>query len=61
MKKALAGFIRDERGATAIEYGLIVGLVAMGIVTGATTLGGNLSSAFSNLGDRILKLLPAAT
>ncbi|MDF3837001.1 Flp family type IVb pilin [Cupriavidus basilensis] len=60
MKNALVRFIRDEQGATAIEYGLIAGLIAMGMVAGATTLGSNLSSAFSNLGAKILALLPAA-
>ncbi|QOT79754.1 Flp family type IVb pilin [Cupriavidus basilensis] len=60
MKNALARFLRDEQGATAIEYGLIAGLIAMGMIVGATALGNNLSTSFSNLGARILALLPAA-
>ena len=35
------GFISDESGATAIEYGLIAALIAVGIIEAATTLGGS--------------------
>lgn len=37
---------RDDRGVTAIEYGLIASLVAVVIVVAVTALGGNLSSVF---------------
>ncbi|GAB7547985.1 Flp family type IVb pilin [Cupriavidus sp. CuC1] len=60
MKYALARFLRDEQGATAIEYGLIAGLIAMGMIVGATALGNNLSTGFTNLGTKLLSLLPAA-
>jgi pilus assembly protein Flp/PilA len=40
-------FIRDESGATAIEYGLIAALVAVVIITGLTALGTKLNSTFS--------------
>jgi pilus assembly protein Flp/PilA len=42
-----ARFIRDESGATAIEYGLIASLIAIAIIGGATTLGTKLSSTFT--------------
>ena len=35
----IARFIRDEAGATAIEYGLIAALIAVAIITALTTLG----------------------
>ena len=53
----LARFARDESGATAIEYGLIAALIAVGIIAAATALGGSLSSLF----DRISGKLNAAT
>ncbi|MBI4920903.1 MAG: Flp family type IVb pilin [Devosia nanyangense] len=52
-----ARFASDESGATAIEYGLIAALIAVGIIAAATTLGGSLSSLF----DRISTKLNGAT
>ena len=40
---------RDERGATAIEYGLIAALIAVAMIAAATTVGGNLGTTFSNV------------
>jgi pilus assembly protein Flp/PilA len=42
-------FVRDESGATAIEYGLIAALIAVVIITGVTAVGTKLSTTFSNL------------
>ena len=42
-------FIRDESGATAIEYGLIAALIAVVIITGVTAVGTSLSTTFNNL------------
>jgi pilus assembly protein Flp/PilA len=53
----LQRFARDESGATAIEYGLIAALIAVGIIAAATALGGSLSSLF----ERISGKLNAAT
>lgn len=38
---------RDEDGASAIEYGLLVGLIAIAIVSGVTALGGATSNSFN--------------
>lgn len=46
-------FLRNESGATAIEYGLIAALVAVVIITGLTTLGTKLNSTFSNVASAI--------
>lgn len=43
------GSLRDERGATAIEYALIAGLVSIAIVTAATQIGTDLSDLFALL------------
>jgi pilus assembly protein Flp/PilA len=42
-----------ERGATAVEYGIMVALIAAVIITVVTTLGGNLSTMFSNVANKI--------
>jgi len=42
-------FIRDEDGATAIEYGLIAALIAVVIIGAVTTLGKNLSTTFNTI------------
>ena len=41
-----AAALRDERGATAVEYGLMVALIAVVIIGGVTLLGGNISALF---------------
>ena len=49
----IARFMNDESGATAIEYGLIAALIAVGIIAAATTLGTNLSGLFTGIGTRL--------
>ncbi len=51
--KIFARFVKDESGATAIEYGLIAALIAVAIITAATTLGGNLSALFNNIANSL--------
>jgi pilus assembly protein Flp/PilA len=48
-----ARFLKDESGATAIEYGLIASLIAVAIIAGATALGGNLGSSFNYISTQI--------
>jgi len=43
----LSALAKDERGVTALEYGLIAGLVAVAIVTSVTALGGKLTATFA--------------
>ncbi len=49
----IARFANDESGATAIEYGLIAALIAVGIIAAATTLGGSLSSIFNRVATKL--------
>ena len=49
MTKLFARFLKDESGATAIEYGLIAALISVALVAGATTLGTNIGDTFNNL------------
>jgi len=46
-------FMAEESGATAIEYGLIAALIAVGIIAAATTLGGSLSGLFNNISTKL--------
>jgi pilus assembly protein Flp/PilA len=47
MKSLLVRFAADENAATAIEYGLILGLIALVIISGTRTLGTRLSAKFN--------------
>ena len=49
----LGSLVRQERGQTMVEYGLIVGLVALGSVLAITFLGGRISEAMTNIGNAI--------
>jgi pilus assembly protein Flp/PilA len=48
MTNFLKRFLKDESGATAIEYGLIAALIAVTIITAVTTLGDQLELTFNN-------------
>jgi pilus assembly protein Flp/PilA len=50
MSKFVTRFIKNESGATAIEYGLIVALIAVVIITAVSTVGTNLNAAFTSIG-----------
>lgn len=51
----LKDFIKDESGATAIEYGLIAGLIAVVIIGTLTALGKDISELFGKISDGIAK------
>ncbi|MGG6893186.1 MULTISPECIES: Flp family type IVb pilin [Rhizobium] len=53
MSKLFSRFLKDESGATAIEYGLIAALISVAIITGATTLGGALNNTFTNIATQM--------
>jgi pilus assembly protein Flp/PilA len=53
MNKIVAKFLKDEAGATAIEYGLIAALIALAIVAGATALGTALDEQFEWIGQQL--------
>lgn len=46
-------FVKDESGATAIEYGLIAALISVGIIAAATTLGNGLAGLFNGIGNKL--------
>jgi pilus assembly protein Flp/PilA len=47
--KKLIGFFKDEEGATAVEYGLMVALIAAVIITVVTTLGTQIQATFQKV------------
>jgi pilus assembly protein Flp/PilA len=50
----------DESGATAVEYGLMVALIAVAIIVAVQTLGGNLSDTFDEVAGKVGEAAPAA-
>ena len=50
MRKPLS-FLKNESGATAIEYGLLALMIAVALVTSVTTLGSNVKTAYNNFAD----------
>jgi pilus assembly protein Flp/PilA len=53
MYAALARLLKDEQGATAIEYGLIAALIAVAAVSVMTTVGHNLSTTFNTVATKL--------
>ncbi|UDF31186.1 UNVERIFIED_ORG: Flp family type IVb pilin [Roseateles sp. XES5] len=53
MTKIFARLMKDESGATAIEYGLIAALISVALITGATSLGGTLNNTFRNISAKM--------
>ena len=49
--QTLRRFLKDDSGATAIEYGLIAALVSVVIITAVATLGDNLTTTFTSIID----------
>lgn len=49
----IKSLLQDESGATAIEYGLIAGLVSIAIIAALTLLGGNLSTLFNTVATTV--------
>ena len=47
MVRFVTRFVQDERGATAIEYGLIVALISVVIITAVTNVGNSLKTKFN--------------
>jgi pilus assembly protein Flp/PilA len=47
--RSIKSFSRDEKGATMVEYAIVVGMVALIAVVGVTAFGSELSTAFTNM------------
>lgn len=58
MKQTFSRFIKDESGATAIEYGLIAALISVVIIAGASVVGTQLNLLFTKIGGTITANTP---
>jgi pilus assembly protein Flp/PilA len=53
MKNLIARFVKDESGATAIEYGLIAAGIALAIIAVVNGLGSNLNTKFTSINNSL--------
>ena len=58
MSKLFARFLKNEFGATAIEYGLIAALIAVGIIAAASALGSQISTTFNLISSEMAAAQP---
>ncbi|MCV0425591.1 MAG: Flp family type IVb pilin [Roseibium sp.] len=56
MKNLISRFVKDESGATAIEYGLIAGLLSIVILTAVSLTGTTLTSVFTTINTELGKV-----
>lgn len=56
MFRLIKGYHNDERGASAVEYAMLVVFIALAIATGAQALGGGLNTWFEAVGSSISQL-----
>jgi len=53
MQKLVTRYIKDESGATAIEYGLIAALIGVAIIVGARAVGTSLNTKFNAVATEV--------
>ncbi|KHK02590.1 Flp family type IVb pilin [Desulfovibrio sp. TomC] len=53
MPPAITRFIRDETGATAVEYGLMVALISTAILVVVTAIGVSMATIYQRIADTI--------
>ncbi len=51
--------LNEEKGATAVEYGIMVGLIAVVIIVAVSTLGGTLDGFFDSVNNELAPAAPA--
>jgi pilus assembly protein Flp/PilA len=61
MIKQIKNFVKDESGATMIEYGLIAALVSVAAIIALTALGTSLSGMFQGVADQVTAVTPATS
>jgi pilus assembly protein Flp/PilA len=59
MRGQLSRFVKDESGAALVEYGMLVGLIAVVCIAAVTTLGTTINGVFGAINTALLPLLPA--
>jgi pilus assembly protein Flp/PilA len=58
VRRRLVAFLRDERGATAIEYGLIAALVGVAIIVAVAELGVTIGDLYGGVKDKVNAKMP---
>jgi pilus assembly protein Flp/PilA len=58
MSKFVTRFLKNESGATAIEYGLIAALIAVVLVAAMSALQGNITGLFNGVGSAVVDATP---
>jgi len=53
MLNSIKRFVANESGATSIEYALIASLIAVAIIAAVTTVGGKVSTVFTEVGNSL--------
>lgn len=61
MKSLISRFVKDESGATAIEYGLIAGLLSIVILGAVTAAGDSLTTVFTTISDQLSAAVSGAS
>lgn len=59
--RILRRFVRNDSGATALEYGLLAGLISVMVIGGATVAGGAIDSIFDHIGTSLKTAQTAST
>jgi pilus assembly protein Flp/PilA len=49
----IKNFFKDESGASGVEYGLLVALIAVGIIAAVSSIGGKLKTAFETVDGKL--------
>jgi len=49
----LIGWVKDEEGASLVEYALLVGLIALACIVALTATGGSISSLFTRISSKL--------
>jgi len=57
-KVMMTSIVKDEEGATAVEYALLVGLIAVVLIVGVGLFGANLNTFFNSLGTWVAGIMP---
>lgn len=57
MLELIKNFVQDEEGAAAVEYGLLVALIAAMIIAAVTTIGTELKQAFEYVRDKLVAIV----
>jgi pilus assembly protein Flp/PilA len=58
LTQGLGRFVRDEEGATMVEYGLMLALIAVVCITAVGVIGTNLNLVFEGIGAALAPLVP---